>query len=60
MLDDEGRTIFELGVIIATRENKFHSRIINEYLIKWKNVSDEDASWEAEQLHQQHPSLPFI
>jgi hypothetical protein len=43
-LDVEGKVILEPEAIIATREKKLHSIVIKEYLIKWKNLSKEDAS----------------
>ena len=46
MLDDEGRVIWEPEAIIATRERKLHSLTLKEYLIRWKNIPDEDTSWE--------------
>ena len=60
MLDDEGRVIWEPGEIIAIRERKLRSRTLKEYLVKWNNFPDEDASWEIEQFHQQYPSLPLL
>jgi hypothetical protein len=36
------------------------SCIIKEYLIKWKNLQEEDVAWESEQFHQLHPSLPLL
>jgi hypothetical protein len=48
ILDDEGRIILEPEAIISTREKILHSRIIKEYLIKWKNLPEEDAIWESE------------
>jgi hypothetical protein len=36
MLDDEGRIILEPEAIIATKEKRLCSRVIKEYLIKWK------------------------
>jgi hypothetical protein len=44
MLDEEGRIILEPEAIIATREKKLRSRVIKEYLIKWKNLPEEDAA----------------
>ena len=46
MLDDEGRVIWEPEAIIEIRERKLRSRTLKEYLVKWKNFPDEDASWE--------------
>ena len=44
MLDEEGRIILEPETITATRGKKLRSRVIKEYLIKWKNLSEEDTS----------------
>ena len=60
MLDDEGRVIWEPEAIIAIRERKLCSRTLKEYIVKWKNFPDEDASWETEQFRQQYPSLPLL
>ena len=57
MLDDQGRIIFETKYIITTRERRLRKRIIKEYLIKWKNLPVEDATWESEQFRQLHLSL---
>ena len=60
MLDDEKSIIWEPEAIIATRERRLRSRTLKEYLIRWKNFPDEDASWETEQFRQQYPSLPSL
>ena len=60
MLDDKGRVIREPDVIIATRERRLRSRTLKEYLIRWKNFPDEDASWETKQFRQQYPSLLLL
>jgi hypothetical protein len=60
MLDEEGRIILEPKAIIATREKKLCSRVIKEYLIKWKNLLEEDTAWESEHFRQLHPSLPLL
>ena len=57
MLDDEGRIIFEPEYIITTRERRLRMRVIKEYLIKWKNLPEEDATWESEQFRQLHLSI---
>ena len=59
-LDDEGRVILEPEGIISTREEKLRSRVIKEYLIKWKDLPEEEASWETEAFCQQHPSLRML
>ncbi len=60
LLDAEGRIIFKPEFIIATKERRLRTRVIKEYLIKWKNLSEEDASWESEHFRQLHPSLPLF
>ena len=60
LLDEEGRIILEQEAIIASRENKLRSRIIKEYLIKWKNLPEEDATWESKHFRQLHSSLPVL
>lgn len=59
-LDDEGRVILELEVILSTRERKLRHCTIKEYLIKWKDLPKEEASWENESFCQQHPSLRML
>ena len=56
-LDKDGKLVLEPEAIINIKKRKLHSRIIKEYLIKWKNCPEEDASWEIEKFIQQHPSL---
>jgi hypothetical protein len=60
VLDEEGRIILENEAIISTREKRLHSRVIKEYLIKWKNIPEEDVAWESKHFHQLHPSLPLL
>ncbi|KAH9291972.1 hypothetical protein KI387_042837 [Taxus chinensis] len=56
-LDEEGRIILEPEKILQTRTKRLRTRDIKEYLIKWKNLSIEDATWEDEGFLQQHPGL---
>jgi hypothetical protein len=44
--DDEGKIVLEPEGIISTREKTLRSRVIKEYLIKWKSLPEVDASWE--------------
>lgn len=46
-LDDERRVILEPEGIISIREKKLRYRVIKEYLIKWKDLLEEEASWES-------------
>ena len=39
--------------ILEVRENKLRKRRIKEYLVKWKNLPIEDATWESEQVLQE-------
>ena len=55
-IDDEGHLILQPEAILDTRERKFRNRVIKEYLIRWRNLPDEDATWEGENILQ-HPSL---
>ena len=56
-LDEEGKIILEPEVVIETRTRKLRNRSISEYLIKWKNLSAEDSTWEDENFMQKYPEL---
>jgi len=47
ILDEEGRVVLEPKAIISTRARRLCSRVIKEYLMKWKNLSKEDSTWES-------------
>ena len=51
-LDEEGKLVLDSEAIINTRERRLCSRIIKEYLIKWKSCPEEDASWETKKFIQ--------
>ena len=55
-LDDEGLLVLIPKQILQVRERKLRNRAIREYLVKWKELPMEDATWEGEQVLQ-HPSL---
>ena len=54
--DDEGHLVLQPEAIIDTRERQLRSRTVREYLVRWRNLPDEDATWESEKILQ-HPSL---
>ena len=56
-LDEEGKIILEPQEIIETRTQQLGNRSISEYLIKWKNLSTEDSTWEDENFIQKHAEL---
>jgi len=58
--DDEGKIILEPEGILATKEKVLRSRTIKEYLIKWKNLPEEDSSWESKRFLLQYPLLPLL
>lgn len=58
-LDDEGQLVLELETILERRERKLRSRTIREFLVCWKNLTDEDATWEGEHILE-HPALKLL
>ena len=57
--DDEGHLVLQPEAITDTRERQLRSRIVREFLVRWKKLPDEDATWESEKILQ-HPSLQFL
>jgi hypothetical protein len=51
-LDEEVQLILIHEDVLEVREKMLRNRSIKEYLIKWKNLPIEDASWESEQVLQ--------
>eukprot|EP00253_Pinus_taeda_P014727 PITA_14727 len=49
-MDDEGHLVLQAEAIIDTRERQLWSRTVREFLVRWKNLSDEDATWESEKI----------
>jgi hypothetical protein len=45
--------------IVDVREWRLRSRVIREYLVIWKGLPAEDATWEGEQILQ-HPDLKLL
>ena len=54
--DDEGHLVLHPEAIIDTKERRLRSRTIQEFLVRWKNFPNEDATWESEKILQ-HLSL---
>jgi hypothetical protein len=53
-LDEEGQLVLTPEKIIDVRERRLRSRVIREYLVRWRDFPIEDATWEGEQILQ-HP-----
>jgi hypothetical protein len=47
-INEEGKIILELETIIETRTKQLRNQTITEYLVKWKNLLVEEATWEDE------------
>jgi len=58
-MDDKGHLVLQPETIIDTRERQLQSRTVWEFLVRWKNLPDEDATWESERILQ-HPSLQLL
>jgi len=58
-MDDEGHLVLQSEAIIDSRERQLLSRTVREFLVRWKNFPDEDATWESEEILQ-HPSLQLL
>jgi hypothetical protein len=49
-LDDEKRLATSPKEILQVRERKLRNRVVREFLVKWKDLPVEDATWENEQV----------
>jgi len=58
-LDDEGRLILIPKKILETRTRKLRSRELQEHLVKWKDLPDEDSTWEGHEILS-HPALKLL
>lgn len=58
-LDSEGKLETIPEKILAVHEKHLRNRSIREYLIQWKNLPLDDATWEGKQILQ-HPNLQLL
>ena len=58
-LDDEGQLVQIPERILEVRERKLRNIIIRDYLVQWKDLPIEEATWEAEQ-GLQHQALQLL
>ena len=58
-LHDEGLLVLIPEKILWVQERKHRNRVIREYLVQWKELPIEDATWEGEQVLQ-HPCLQLL
>ena len=49
-MDEEGQLILIPKEILEIREKRLRNRSIKEYLIRWKDLPIEDATWEQEHV----------
>jgi len=55
-LDEKGQLVLVCEEILQVHERKLRNKVIREYLVKWKELHVEDATWEGKQVLQ----LPHI
>ena len=56
-LDNERKLILEPEIILDRHEQRLRNQTIPEYLVKWKNLPREDASWVGEEVLSQSALL---
>eukprot|EP00253_Pinus_taeda_P030164 PITA_30164 len=56
-LDEEGSIWLQPEQVLDRRERHLCGRMIREFLVKWKDTSLEDATWEPATILQQFPQL---
>ena len=55
-LDNEGKLILEPEIVLKRHDRRLRNKTILEYLVKWKNIPKEDATWVGEEVLS-HSSL---
>ena len=58
-LDDEGKLVLVPEAITEFKERNLRRRTIREYLVKWKDLPVEDATWENNEILQ-NPELRLL
>ena len=58
-LDDKGHLVLVQEKVLQTRERRLRNKTIKEYMVQWKGLPSEDATWEGEQILQ-HPRLLLL
>ena len=59
-LDEEGQLIWIPETVLEVREKRLRKRRFKEYLIKWKDLPIEDATWVNEQVLQKAGSKLLV
>jgi hypothetical protein len=59
-MNGEGKIILEPETILEIRIKKLQNRAITEYLVKWKNLPVEEATWEDDFFMHTHPWLSSV
>jgi hypothetical protein len=49
-MDEEGQLVLIPKEVLEVREKRLRNRSIKEYLIRWKDLPIEDATWEGERV----------
>jgi hypothetical protein len=58
-LDEEGHLILVPEQMLAFREKRLRNKTVNVYLIRWKDLPEEDATWVGKQILQ-HSRLQLL
>lgn len=56
---NEGKLILEPAEILEVREKVLRNRTVREYLVRWRHLLLDDATWEGKHILQ-HPTLHLL